>query len=110
MLQKILNLFRKKKPISFDERDNYVHDPGLFLRSRPFPSNVDPLEEFRRTPIQYSNPDFDTAYPFPSDNGPDWPSITSDNTDISSNDSPLDSGNFDFGSGTSDGGGATGEY
>jgi uncharacterized membrane protein YgcG len=41
MLQKILNLFRRKKKVVFDERDNYVHDPVLFLQSLPFPSSLD---------------------------------------------------------------------
>lgn len=138
MLQKILNLFRRKKVVPFDERDNYVHDSSLFLQSRPFPSKVDifdgnstigtgrlvfpdpkssssnglTIEGIERTVIELSNPDFDAqpVYPFPSDSGPDWSSTIPDSC-IDSNDisSSSDSG-VDFGGGTSDGGGATGEY
>lgn len=86
MLQKILNLFRRKKTIVFDERDNYVHNPKLlqetgcvspsalrFPQPKPSFSNIHPLEGLLKTPIRFRKESDapETIYPFPCDNADD---------------------------------------
>jgi uncharacterized membrane protein YgcG len=131
MLQKILNLFRRKKKIVFKSpKDILLTQTEYFgTQCKSTISDVHPEvaawnklhdEVGYAGTIKYMNGDIDpifnvgidspSVYPFPSDSGPDWPSITSDSVDISSSDQPSDSNSFDFGGGSGDGGGATGEY